>query len=323
MKVNILPSILKGGGAETKGGQKRRGEGQGGGTYREGGHTGRGDIQGGGTYREGGAYSEGGHTGRGDIQGGGTYREGGAYREGGHTGRGDIQGGGTYREGGHTGRGDIQGGGTYMEGGQGGGTDRQWWMGDLCLWGLIVRGRPLFVGGVVLCPQALVIHGRGRRCLRGIVVVHGGGSSLSVGTAMPVLCRRGVVGVVWGSSRLVVHGGVVIVYGGSLWVRGGSLWSMVSVGGRRPWVGGRHCACVGSLSVHACVGGCPRSWAPDCCSGAVIEGGGRSLLWCCGVCVAVNVARPDGPSTCHVSSSVVAPFVGHHHCQHSSRSSFL
>jgi hypothetical protein len=134
---------------------------------------------------------------------------------------------------------------------------------------------------------------------------------------------------VWGRARGLVRGGVVVVYGGSLWMRGGSLWmrggslwSMVSVGSRRPWVGGRRCACVGSLSVHECVGGHPRSWAPDRCSGAVIEGGGRSSSWCV-VCVAVNVARPDGPSTCHVSSSVVAPFVGRHRRQRSSRSSFL
>jgi hypothetical protein len=253
------------------------------------------------------------------LKGGGGRDKGGTEKEGGRTGRGDIQGGGTYREGG------IQGGGTYMEGGQGGHTGSGGWS-------LSVGAR---------CPQAPVICGRGHRlsagaryswagslssegdhrCPRwGVIVVHGGGSSLSVGTAMPVLCRR-VVGVVWGvfgtccswwghrCLRRVVVGA---------W---GSLWSMVSVGGRRPWVGGHRCACVGSLSVHACVGGRPHLWAPDRCSGVVVVGGGRSLLWC--VCVAVNVACPDGLSTCHVSSSVVAPFVGHHRHQRSSRSSFL
>jgi hypothetical protein len=49
MKVNILPSILKGGGGRDKGG-----------TEKEGGRTGRGDIQGGGTYMEGGHTGSGG-----------------------------------------------------------------------------------------------------------------------------------------------------------------------------------------------------------------------------------------------------------------------
>jgi hypothetical protein len=204
--------------------------------------------------------------------------------------------------------------GTYMEGGQGGGTYRQWWMGGLCPWGLVVRGRPLFMGRVVVCPRALVIRGWGRRRPRGIVVVHSGGSSSSVGMAMPVLCRQGVVGVVWGVfaarcswwglrclQRVVVGAwGVVVVHG----IRGRSS----SVGGQPP-------LCVRGVVVC--------SWAPDHCSGAVIEGGGRSLSWCCGVCVAVNMARPDGLSTCHVSSSVVAPFVGRHCRQRSLRSSFL
>jgi hypothetical protein len=307
MKVNILPSILKGGGGRDKGG-----------TEKEGGRTGRGDIQGGGTYREGG------HTGMGDIQGWGTYREGG------HTGRGGIQGGGTYMEGGHTWRGDIHGGGTYMEGGQGGGTYRQgggtyrqWWMGGLCPWGLVVRGRPLFAGGVVVCPRALVIRGRGRRRPRGIVVVRGGGSSSSVGTAMPVLCRRGVVGVVWGVfaarcswwgrrclQRVVVDAwGVVVVHG----IRGRSS----SVGGRSP-------LCVRGVVVCPCVRGGSSSFVG---AGSLFGGGHRGwrevVIVVCGVCVAVNVARPDGPSTCHVSSSVVAPFVGRHRRQRSSRSSFL
>jgi hypothetical protein len=227
--------------------------------------------------------------------------------------------GGTEKEGGRTGRGDIQ---------------------------TVVGGWSLSVGAH--CPQALVIRGRGRRlsagvcyswagsslsegdrcCPRGIVVVRGGSLLSAVGGHPHPWAQRclsyvggGSLVLYGGSAVLVVCGGVVIVYRGSLWVRGGSLWPRVSVGGCRPWVGGRRCAWVGSLSVCACVGGRPHSWALDRCSGAVIVGGGRSLSWC--VCVAVYVARLDGPSTCHVSSSVVAPFVGRHRCQHALRSSFL
>jgi hypothetical protein len=255
MKVNILPSILKGGGGRDKGG-----------TEKEGGRTGRGDIQGGRTYKEGG------HTGRGDIQGGGTYREGG------HTGREDIQGGGAYREGGHTWRGDREGGHTGREGGHTGSGG----------WVVSVRGGSLSVGVRYSRAGSSCVRGRSL-FVGGVVVVRGGSSLSAVGGHRRPWARRclsyvggGSLVLYGGFSRLFVRGGVVVVYGGSLWMRGGSLWSMVSVGGRRPWVGGRRCACVGSLSVHACVGGRPRSWAPDRCSGAVIEGGGRS--WCV-VCV--------------------------------------
>jgi hypothetical protein len=264
-----------------------------GGTGKEGGRTGRGEGQGGGKDREGG------RTGRGEGQGGGKDREGGRTgrgedREGGRTGRGYRQGGGTYREGGHTGSGG-------------------WWS-------LSVGAR---------CPRALVVCGRGRRLSAGVRYSWAGSSSSEGDRRCPrwgVILVRSYVGgeslvLYGGSAALVVRGGVVVVYGGSLWVRGGSLWPRASVGGRRLWVGGRRCACVGSLSVRACVGGRPCSWAPDRCSGAVIVGGGRSLSWC--VCVAVYVARPDGPSTCHVSNSVVAPFVGRHRRQRASRSSFL
>jgi hypothetical protein len=82
-------------------------------------------------------------------------------------GEGGRDKGGTEKEGGRTGRGDIQ---------------------------AVVGGWSLSIGAQ--CLRALVIRGWGHRHLRGISIVQSGGSSSSVGMAMPVLCRQGVVGVV-------------------------------------------------------------------------------------------------------------------------------
>jgi hypothetical protein len=204
MKVNILPSILKGGGGRDKGG-----------TEKEGGQTGRGDRQGGGKDREGG------HTGRGERQGGRTYREGGK------TGREDIQGGGKDREGGHTGSGG---------------------------WVVSVCGCSLSAGA--------------HYSRAGVVVVRGGGSSSSVGTAMPVVCRRGVVGVAWGVF------GARCSWWGRRCLRRVTVdaWGVVVVHGIR----GRSPLCVRGVVVCPCMHGhriIVRGWS------SWVEGGR-----CCRVC---------------------------------------